>query len=467
MANKSSSSRPAKSAKPRPLTADEAVQGAKNAFAVANATVWSQLQVYQALELAAEACERDGERSADADLYSGLADSRRALLKKVIDRTLEQAEAAHESHGQTIRLGRCLSAAVAVYSTVEPEGKRLQELKKQATRIGVEPVPKEAAKPFFARFLENQNRQHASSRQDAPKDVAVTLKAPSDEEDGGDPGKGDQVFVTLKFPSDNEDGGSVTRKFPSDEEDAGCDGVVVTKKAPSDHEDQGTDWTDCVFVTLKYPSDHDEGDHQPIQTRKFPSDQEDTNLNTLAETPVTLKAPSDHEDQFSDQYDPNDAPVVTLKAPSDHEDDGGHVVQTEKFPSDAEDAGWYGDGPVTLKFPSDCEDGGHPSDDDIPGNAVTLKFPSDNEDGGGDHLDPPVVTLKYPSDREDGGDMDPGDIVTAKFPSDEEDGGAPLDYLPAVTLKFPSDNDEGDAWLDVGSNITTAKFPSDRDEEIS
>ena len=466
MAKKPMSAKNPKAVSSRPLSVDEAVQGARNAFAVANASVKSQLHVYEALVLAADACRRD-ERAADAALYQRLANSRGALLTKVIERTLDEAKAARERHGQTTRLRRTLSAALAVYSAVDPKNQRLQEFKKDAETLDVEPEPETKARPFFARFLENQNRQRASSRQKAPPDIAITLKAPSDEEDRGGVDQGEQIFVTLKFPSDNEEGGPVTEKFPSDEEDAGCDGLVVTRKAPSDHEDQGTDWTDCVFVTLKYPSDHDEGETPPVETRKFPSDEEDTNLNTLSETPVTLKAPSDHEDQIGGEYDPKDAPVVTLKAPSDYEDQGSEVVQTEKFPSDSEDAGAWTDGPVTLKFPSDCEDGGHPSDEDIPGNPVTLKFPSDNEDGGREHLDPPIVTLKYPSDREDGGEIDPGDVVTAKFPSDEEDSGVRLDYLHAVTLKFPSDNDEGDPWVDVGSNITTAKFPSDRDEVLT
>jgi hypothetical protein len=466
MAKKPTSAKSLKAVSPRLLSVDEAVQGARNAFAVANASVESQLYVHEALVLAADACLQAG-RGADAELYQHLADSRGALLTKVIDRTLDESRAAHERHGQMIRLRRTLRAALAVYNAVDPKNNRLQELKKDAETLDVEPEPETKARPFFARFLENQNRQRASSRQKAPKDIAITLKAPSDEEDRGGVDEGKQVFVTLKFPSDNEDGGPVTEKYPSDEEDAGCDGVVVTRKAPSDHEDRGTDWTDWVFVTLKFPSDHDEGETPPVETRKFPSDEEDTNLNTLAETPVTLKAPSDHEDQIGGQYDPKDAPVVTLKAPSDYEDEGSEVMQTEKFPSDSEDACAWGDGPVTLKFPSDCEDGGHPSEEDVPGNPVTLKFPSDNEDSGSEHVDPPIVTLKYPSDREDGGNIDPGEVVTAKFPSDEEDAGARLDYLHVVTLKFPSDNDEGDPWIDVGSNITTAKFPSDRDEVLT
>lgn len=90
--------------------------------------------------------------------------------------------------------------------------------------------PPEAV-PFFARFLEGQD-----------------IEELSDEEMQAVAGGGD--MVTLKYPSDNEDGGVQTRKYPSDNEDGGGDVGIVTKKFPSDDDD--------VNVTMKYPSDGDD-----------------------------------------------------------------------------------------------------------------------------------------------------------------------------------------------------------------
>lgn len=74
-------------------------------------------------------------------------------------------------------------------------------------------------KPFFAKFLENQfSTEEAKNIKGG--DIAVTLKYPSDSEDGGsNDGPGNAcntpaaahnpncppIFVTLKFPSDQED----------------------------------------------------------------------------------------------------------------------------------------------------------------------------------------------------------------------------------------------------------------------
>jgi hypothetical protein len=83
------------------------------------------------------------------------------------------------------------------------------------------------ATPFFAKFLEQQQTQ-SEQLQATGGETVVTLKYPSDWEDGTRPLK-DQV-VTLKFPSDDDE--------------------VVTLKHPSD---------DDEVVTLKFPSDDDEG----------------------------------------------------------------------------------------------------------------------------------------------------------------------------------------------------------------
>ncbi|MCC5647407.1 microviridin/marinostatin family tricyclic proteinase inhibitor [Nostoc sp. CHAB 5824] len=97
------------------------------------------------------------------------------------------------------------------------------------------------AVPFFARFLEGQSFEDLSDQESEGIGggvQAVTLKYPSDNEDGG--------AVTLKYPSDNEDGGVATRKYPSDNEDGG----IATKKYPSD--------SDEYAVTHKHPSDSDQ-----------------------------------------------------------------------------------------------------------------------------------------------------------------------------------------------------------------
>lgn len=438
------------------LTPAEAEQGARNALAVADTSVASQVAVYKALAVAAEAWSGKGGDAEKAAVFEELRAVRSNLLLKVATRTLDLAEQAFAQNGVKASVAAPLKAALLVHEAIGSSGAKVRELQKRARELAIETAEREPAKPFFARFLENQNRQRVSSLQSKPREVRVTLKNPSDHEDPG-ADLGDDVVVTLKFPSDQEDGGPVTRKFPSDEEDAGCDGIAITMKAPSDHEDGSTTLENTVFVTLKYPSDHDEGE-SPVETRKFPSDQEDTSFDTLADTPVTMKAPSDHEDGGG-----GEEVVVTLKAPSDHEDAGTDEgpAQTKKFPSDAEDIGVGDQGPVTLKFPSDEEDCGQTR----PGgsNPVTLKYPSDSDEGELNE-DMPAVTLKFPSDREDGEPFDPGTITTAKFPSDEEDQGSDLRDTLAVTMKFPSDNDEGDPWIDLGANVTTAKFPSDRDE---
>lgn len=90
--------------------------------------------------------------------------------------------------------------------------------------------------PFFARYLEGQFCEDLS-------------------EEEMDTVQGGTRFVTLKYPSDNEEGshdggiggGIITNKF-RDKHDWG--GGVVTKKSPSD--------ADEYAVTQKYPSDGDD-----------------------------------------------------------------------------------------------------------------------------------------------------------------------------------------------------------------
>lgn len=100
------------------------------------------------------------------------------------------------------------------------------------------------AVPFFARYLEGQINFIEEISESESQDVgggttAMTLKYPSDNEEGSGDGK---IAMTKKYPSDNEDslgggGVPVTRKYPSDCEDSLGGSKVVTQKYPSDGDD--------------------------------------------------------------------------------------------------------------------------------------------------------------------------------------------------------------------------------------
>lgn len=106
------------------------------------------------------------------------------------------------------------------------------------------------AVPFFARYLEGQFCEDLSEEETETVQggltLAMTLKYPSDNEEGGTGGG----IITNKFRFDKDDwgGGVVSQKFPSDQEDWGGGGV--TRKYPSD--------ADEYAVTQKYPSDGDD-----------------------------------------------------------------------------------------------------------------------------------------------------------------------------------------------------------------
>lgn len=99
-------------------------------------------------------------------------------------------------------------------------------------------VSNDKAVPFFARYLEGQFCEDVSEEEmETVHGGSTVISTPIK---GG-------IAITLKYPSDNEDGGSgVTEKYPSDKEDCGG-GVAVTKKYPSDNEEYVT--------TQKFPSD--------------------------------------------------------------------------------------------------------------------------------------------------------------------------------------------------------------------
>jgi Serine endopeptidase inhibitors len=103
--------------------------------------------------------------------------------------------------------------------------------------------------PFFARFLEGQMEDLSDAeaneiaggkiRIGLPIDGFITNKYPSDLEDG----HGGDMPMTKKYPSDREDhhGGGIvtTQKFPSDGED-NHGGIAMTLKYPSDNEEGAT-----------------------------------------------------------------------------------------------------------------------------------------------------------------------------------------------------------------------------------
>lgn len=96
--------------------------------------------------------------------------------------------------------------------------------------------------PFFARYLEGQFLSEVSESE--MDEVQGGIRSIRDFKD---------IAITLKFPSDQEDGSPghpiVTKKYPSDIEDIGSGGHPMTKKYPSDADEA---------VTHKYPSDGDD-----------------------------------------------------------------------------------------------------------------------------------------------------------------------------------------------------------------
>ena len=119
---------------------------------------------------------------------------------------------------------------------------RLAETRGAVTKKAVADVQQWLADPIA------ELRAARAELRGASPGMVTTMKAPSDQEDGGaQPSPAPQPMTTRKYPSDAEDGGAgsgngnfgaVTLKYPSDNEDQGG-GVVTTMKAPSDQEDGG------------------------------------------------------------------------------------------------------------------------------------------------------------------------------------------------------------------------------------
>ncbi|HIB67850.1 MAG TPA: hypothetical protein EYO33_22840, partial [Phycisphaerales bacterium] len=84
---------------------------------------------------------------------------------------------------------------------------------------GQSPLGQNPSRPFWAQFLQSQH-----------PGTAVTMKFPSDAEDGGgnpNPTPGPGPIQTMKYPSDNEDGGGGPKPTPGP-------GPIATMKFPSD-----------------------------------------------------------------------------------------------------------------------------------------------------------------------------------------------------------------------------------------
>jgi len=270
--------RQAKAAGPLSRAADKEVM---EALAEADISLRSQLRIYRALRTALEAYTQEGASDLQRAVLQDAVQQRARILQDVARVTLRRAHADYarsRKAAQQRELEQALRTAQTVWTEIDPVAAQHASI---ADILG--PSGETMIRPFFARFLEGQNRQAAAAgdppepkNNPAPENGgAVTLKFPSDQEDGGGGGP-----VTLKYPSDQEDGGgdpvATTLKYPSDEEDSGTCGSsgAVTLKYPSDEEDS-SEGSPPEATTLKYPSDQEDGGAPPAMTTcKFPSDDE-------------------------------------------------------------------------------------------------------------------------------------------------------------------------------------------------
>lgn len=170
----------------------DAEEAAKGALARANASVRSQLEVFQTLAGLKKAIERDAPQDPRLGQLEALVKDRAKLMRDVANQTVKLAgEVFRQQSTDEVRaaLVKALQTAHDVYSVVSPKSSRLKTLKKRAGEIGAR-LGNDAAqvRPFFARFLEDQNRGQAA-QQVAPQEVGpeqlTTEKYPSDVEDAG------------------------------------------------------------------------------------------------------------------------------------------------------------------------------------------------------------------------------------------------------------------------------------------
>ena len=186
-------------------TALQADQRAMDALATTGLALGSQLETHRALQNAADAHGAESPNSAAAKTLTDVVRARGKLLREDADNTLKAAEqfanAANDPAAQAA-VQVALQAAIDVNATINPKSARLKTLQKQQATVGHAPTEQTAAaEPFFAQFLENQNAG-AGEPVPEPPGMMVTMKYPSDNEDGGSDGIG---AVTEKYPSHAED----------------------------------------------------------------------------------------------------------------------------------------------------------------------------------------------------------------------------------------------------------------------
>lgn len=95
-----------------------------------------------------------------------LVDDRAKLMRDRVNQAVKDAESCYDASSDSAgrSLGAALQAAHVVYSAVSPKSSRLKTLQERAGELGVR-LDNDAAqvRPFFARFLENQNRRRAQA----------------------------------------------------------------------------------------------------------------------------------------------------------------------------------------------------------------------------------------------------------------------------------------------------------------
>lgn len=499
-----------------PQTAGDAKASVQFALQNADASLRSQLGTQKTLENALNVLKNDNPTSNETKALETLVKDRARLMRDVANNDVKGAESAQKRAGdapgakQATRVA--LVAAQEVQKSVNPKSSALKTLRQKEAKL----TDSAAGRPFFARFLENQNRAGAAPQMEAAAAVQAVAK----------PGAGPEVDFAGVMVKDlkGNDAAYVMR--------GGVPYEIIADTPEVKAALTSLDGNDAAAVQiggrLGRLDDPSGGPPRAVifATTMEATPQKAVNLNgrvvqgegaeagkLMLETSgrrfeIELKG-KDAQKALADL--PEGGLQVTLNGvPSEVEADGtsklvfaaesvdvkgpGTIMVTKKFPSDAEDSGdgEVGGGDpimVTMKAPSDHEDSG---DGSIGGPPLTTeKFPSDAEDNAGD--DPGVyVTLKAPSDNEDGGDNSgngPDIFVTMKAPSDHEDGGdgwigvepmpqqpggdgdgAPAGGVPEdggyATRKYPSDNEDGGDGVDsVGDGgMVTRKYPSDAED---
>ena len=244
------------------LSVADAQNDVARALATATAAPRSQITVFRALGRLEKVLRAEGQDPNAAKQVKDRMTTRKKQMRDAVNAQVKVMEGAFKETPNAQNadgLRRAIQEAFDTYSVVAPTSSRIKTLTQRATALGFG-LTNDAARvqPFFARFLENQNRAGAQGREVGNEARTVTEKAPSDAEDGGAGDVGN--IVTEKAPSDAEDGGAdvggvTTAKFPSDNEDGGAGDVgnIVTEKAPSDAEDGGAGDVGGA-VTAKFPS---------------------------------------------------------------------------------------------------------------------------------------------------------------------------------------------------------------------